>query len=715
MRDRWISQGLVACLLACAACGGDESGERPVASGPLEVGFGRTSLAWRVGAKPGQVGTAALPERDLFYGEALVAASPYLSQPTEDMLAGLTEWAQEQVDAQVRATEPGAYSRFFEPSQGIELPPEANAVVVRRGRVKVALVRADLFIMQEHIQRRVAELVEDETGIGRDQLFLVGTHNHSTPHSLSPSPGIWTRSDAFDPRHFVYVTRQVADAVLEADRNLEPAELRVARTDFDQVQHNIIGPSEVAMEPPGGGDMEDVQVGYPYDYFDDDLLMLRFDSPDGEPIGMLFVFGMHPESLPEGHGIISGEWPTHVQHRIRERQGIESMWLPGPLGDVEPDRERVDPEHGFFRGGFDTMDQMTELVTGAVLDAWDTAGAQAGDPTPPLDQVARDVPGPVDYPIPDLAEIGARLPMVRIVQDSTVMRLHLVRLGEALLIGVPAEITTDLALNIKSRVDPEQDNVHQGYLWPDNPDWVRDRVLANFGTTELPPEIAAPTPMIVSHANGYFGYVVSRWEYENRDHYRQSMTFFGPGTADHIAGAVVELGRELAREGEAQFEHQPWHELDREQVEGLAEYLAGMEEQVVEMARSLPPGDPAEVGSVVSEPPATVEAGVPVEVTWIGGTNDMPPPVAHLERQTADGWTEVTSGPSGELYLLFEAPDRWTASWRAPEAGPDPLRFRIEGEYRSPEPGGDPDPLWDPDGANRSYDLTSAPFTVTEP
>ncbi|MFW5875509.1 MAG: hypothetical protein ACOCXM_02105 [Myxococcota bacterium] len=78
------------------------------------------------------------------------------------MLTNLTAWARGEIEERVVATEPGAYNAFFEPSTGIELPPEANAVVVRRGPVKVALVRADLFIMHEHVHRRVADLIRVE-------------------------------------------------------------------------------------------------------------------------------------------------------------------------------------------------------------------------------------------------------------------------------------------------------------------------------------------------------------------------------------------------------------------------------------------------------------------------------------------------------------------------------------------------------------------------
>ncbi|MFW5876491.1 MAG: hypothetical protein ACOCXM_07115, partial [Myxococcota bacterium] len=53
----------------------------------------------RAGAKPGQVGTAALEARDVFYGEALVGVAPLVSEPdTATMLTNLTDWARGEIE-----------------------------------------------------------------------------------------------------------------------------------------------------------------------------------------------------------------------------------------------------------------------------------------------------------------------------------------------------------------------------------------------------------------------------------------------------------------------------------------------------------------------------------------------------------------------------------------------------------------------------------------
>jgi hypothetical protein len=680
--------------------------------GPLEVGFAKLDLPWRVGAKPGQVGTHALPARDDLFADLVAEVLPILNHPEpETMIPALTEWNLERLGARV-SMQPGVYNFVYEPGQGVELPPDVRVTVIRRGLETVALVRADVFIMEEQVHRRVAALVEKETGLKRHQLFISGTHNHSVPHNISPAPGVWTRSDAFDPRQFVYVTRGIADAIIQAHKNLRPAQLRVSKRSFADVQMNIIGPHQIEMRPPEGGALETIQVGYPRDHFDTDLVILRFDdaADPAKPISFIFTYGMHPESLPEGHGITSSEWPRHVEERILAETGVESMWLTGPLGDVEADKRENNPDHHFFRGGFDSMQVMVGMIKEAVLAGYDEAGKAEGDTRPKFAHLSREVPGPEDHYIPDLAEVGIPLQMLRTVHNSTSIPLHVVRIGDVLLMGAPAETTTDLALNIKSRVDRIANNVHQGYVWPDAPAWVRERIANNFSTTELPVEMGAPIPVVINMVNGYIGYIVSRWEYENRKHYRQSMTAFGPGTAEHIATNLMGLVREMEGGSPLKVKRPAWYPLDLQGVLQIQDFLAGLEELVPDLSRKFPASDASAVGTIVETPVTTPTEFI--RFGWTGGTNDMEPPAVILEIEDAGAWRELERGPGTHIHVLFSPPDVWTALWRSPITG-ETLRFRVEGSFRGSTPNiSAPHPFWDPDGADQEYSVEGEPFVV---
>ena len=716
---------------------GEELPNYDVASGPLEVGFARVQAPWRVGAKPGQVGTNAYDGLEQTMSSALAGLIPIVTgnlEP-EEMLDGATGWAMEMLENDTQDTEPGVYSILFHPGKGIEEPPDVKATVIQRGDLKVAVVGADIYLMHEYLHRRVADLVEEETGIGRDQIFLAGSHNHSAPQPSHPSPGVWTLADGFDPRHFVYITHKVAEAIIEADRNRKPARLRVRKTDFRDVQFNIIGPSTIEMaSEEEDAEAEEITVGYPYEHFDGDLDLLYFDEADAphDPIALVFAFGMHPETLPNNHGLTSGEFPVHVERHLQERLGFPAMWLPGPLGDIEPDRGRSNEDHVFWRESFGALHQMSPIIADAVEESLEALRADTEvepEVEPFFRNISRDIPGTEDFPFPTSAYIsGIRLKTPRVLHGSTLSRLHAIRLGDALLLGLPAEVTSDLSYNIKSRVNDEVSEVYQGYIFPDNPEWVADRVRANFSTDQLDPEVGAPVPIVTSMVNGYIGYVVTRWEYENREHYRMHMTSHGPETADHLATHLVGFVDEMMGGPRFEVHREDWIDADLEGVEELMGFFEGLDERVTEMQRELPITDADSVGEILTEP-ALVEAfdidprlaihGA-ISFGWRGATADMTPPTITVERQNGESWEPLETGPSLAMHLFLTESDRWMVRWH-PEYGfaqvddSDTLRFRVDGVYRSDETGSsEVHPIWDPDGANKPYEVVSSSFELGE-
>lgn len=718
--------------------GDNEVDPYDIASGPLEVGYARVAAPWRVGAKPGQVGTSATDEMESELMSRLAELVPIVNGglPPAEMLEQMTQWNLEVFEEELEATEHGEYARLFEPGLGIEQPPDVKALVIRRGDLKTAVVRADIYLMHEFIHRRVATLVEAQTGLGRDEIFLAGTHNHSAAQPSHPSPGVWSLADGFDPRHFVYITHKIADALLAADADLQPARLRAMRTQYDEVQFNIIGPSTIEMAPETGADAEreTIFVGYPRDYFDADLDLLYFDTADEphEPIALVFSLGMHPESLPSGHGLISGDFPLHTEKHLRRRLDIPAMWLPGTLGDIEPDKAENNEDHNFWRHSFGALHQLSHTLADGVEAAFTE---MLDDPSiePELEPIFRnatvDIGGTDDFPLPTTAYLmGIRIPSPRVLHGSSLIRLHATRLGDALLLGIPAEVTTDLSFNIKSRLGTDYDEVHQGYIFPENPDWVAQRVAQNFSTTTAAPDHRAPFPIVTSMVNGYMGYIVSRWEYENREHYRMNMTSHGPDTADHVARHLVELVDAMMGGAPMEVDYPDWLEDDLAGVDELMDYFEGLEEEIVGLSRQIPAADDESIAAVLAGPQrldadaiddrlATIPA---VTLHWAGATADSPPPTVIVERADGDDWHPITRGPDLATHLLYDGQQTWQARW-FPAYDPvevlpdDELRFRVAGTFRSDEPGStDGHPIWDPDGADQHYELTSQPFTLDE-
>src|SRR3712207_197791 len=112
------------------------------------------------------------------------------------------------------------------PSYGVQSRLEMRAVVVEGpqadGRTnKFALVKADLYIPQDLLYRRAAQLIDPKYGINRSNLVMAVTHDHSSPYYTSPSWGVWTFQDIFDIRAYEYYAEKIALAVERAARSEE--------------------------------------------------------------------------------------------------------------------------------------------------------------------------------------------------------------------------------------------------------------------------------------------------------------------------------------------------------------------------------------------------------------------------------------------------------------------------------------------------------------
>lgn len=702
------------------------------APGELRVGVGEATTAFRAGAKPGQVGTDAGTSLD---------EGPY------------------------------PYATAAEPGDGWHDHPMAKAFVIERADgERFAIVKTDLYLMQHSIHKRVADLVVDSTGVDRQHLFLQGNHDHSHPYGMSPSWGLCLFSDCFDLRQWSYMTRQIAASIEQAAGDLRPATISAAETSYDEVQRNVIGPScattmangtgpqralaidqthQTLTNPQTGGC---VKAGFPREHVDPSMAIIRFDEPDGTPIGAILSLAMHPESLDGPHGLTSSDYAGMVERGLEDHvgattdaQGFIAGWFVGALGDVEPASASQDGKKDWWRETFARTEDMVSRMMPEILSLYhvvDTPAQEREDVTLmeptrelPIGMVRLELPPPQDKPWgPDNSYIteqggwGIKVPSTRSAQETASAWLVSLRLGDVLIAGFPGEPITDLALNFKSRVNIETGDVYQGYHWDGEPGWVHDRIEQNFDTDELAGADGFRIPLMFGVTSDWTGYYVTKWEYENRNHYRESMMPYGPDGAEHVVGTLVEMAGQLAGGPQATTDVSPTRAADDAILD--AQYgamVAG--EQAVRGYRAAIPANQGDVGTLQAQP-TDVDRFETAQVTWVGGSNAVDLPLVELQQERDGVWTTVADSSGHEIVVrmedasIVEDPDQanplrewtWTASWEVPWDQPldTTYRFAIEGTYRSDQPDPARSTFFDPAGADRTYQTTSQAFGVAD-
>ncbi|HVL32534.1 MAG TPA: neutral/alkaline non-lysosomal ceramidase N-terminal domain-containing protein [Actinomycetota bacterium] len=227
------------------------------------------------------------------------------------------------------------YAKTFPASEGNFGRLRAQAFVLNDGARKVAIVSVDLpgFFgeMHEAVARRIAKL-----GIARDGLLVSASHTHTGPGGYFQQNLAWAAlgGDVLDPRIFEAITSGIVAAITTADARLQPAKIAAGEAQITGNGNRRSSQWELNPEAKLGIDPKNSPR----------LGMLRIDTTDGTPIGVITNFATH--------GVIGGEstmWMTGddkawvgrlVERGIREESNLAAdvpvvdATLNGAQGDI---------------------------------------------------------------------------------------------------------------------------------------------------------------------------------------------------------------------------------------------------------------------------------------------------------------------------------------------------------------------------------------------
>jgi len=364
---------------------------------------------------------------------------------------------------------------------GVLDPPQARALVLEQGELRIGIVVLDVVIARPNVRDL---LVEAARPLGLAMIALVATHSHSGPGGYLPG---WlsarVTAGEYDSEMPAKLARAAALALERAVADLAPA--RVASTSV---------PVSLARNrrfPDGGVDRE--------------LAVLRADFADGRAPVVLFELGAHATLLSADNTELSADWPGAARAAL-ESAGSRALFVPGPLGDQEP---AVELE------SFASLERQREVMReygSAVAKAVDGAarGLEPRAATEPLEALERWVEPPAPQ-LRSFCSLWWLSPFVRgSLQEFVAPRVpfQVMRAGNAELLFVPAEPIAAVGAEL--------------------------REISKSGRKRF----------VVAHANDWLGYVVDPPTYE-RGGYESCLCLFGPHTSDWLVGAAAETLQQL--------------------------------------------------------------------------------------------------------------------------------------------------------------------------
>src|SRR6185436_13858868 len=207
-------------------------------------------------------------------------------------------------------------------------PLHARALVLDDGETRLALVVADSCMIPRAIFDEAKKLVQARSQLPMANILMAATHTHSAPAAV----GIFQSTP--DPEYQKFLTRRLADVVLQAINNLEPAQIgwgvgtepryvsnRRWKTKPGVVNKNLsTGANDaVRMNPrPGSADLVE-----PAGLTDPEVPVLAIKSRAGRPIALLANYSMHYCGGVGGDGVISADYFGAFCERVEELLGAE--------------------------------------------------------------------------------------------------------------------------------------------------------------------------------------------------------------------------------------------------------------------------------------------------------------------------------------------------------------------------------------------------------
>ena len=333
----------------------------------------------------------------------------------------------------------------------------AKAVVIEApGEGRIAVVSCDLISMSEELVAAAKGQIERETGIAPSHVLLCATHTHTGPD---------VRPNAIVPVNEPWLAElpgTIAGVVRAAAGSMARATLRAGATQVEGYSFNRLFRLTDGTEVFGtrGRAAEVIGEAGP---IDPQLQTLSAHGEDGELLALLVNFALHVDVIGGGRAnFLSADWPGEMARNIAAVYGAQAvtLLLQGTSGDIN---HAVHGPTNLPRGGPDKAVQLGRALAGAAMVALERAE--------PMQQIRLDAvleTIPIPYYTRDeafLAEI-AELKEKESPSDferyiiergegwphdgeTAAVPVQALRIGDAALVGLPAEIFVRIGLDIK--------------------------------------------------------------------------------------------------------------------------------------------------------------------------------------------------------------------------------------------------------------------------
>ena len=417
-------------------------------------------------------------------------------------------------------------------------PLHARCLVLDNGETRIAFAICDSCMIPREIFDRAKDLASQKTGIPVDHMLMSATHTHEAPTST----GVF-QSDP-DEAYRQYLTKRIAEGIVKAHENLEPARVGWGSADDPTQVFNrrwFLKP-DLMLENPFGKKIDRVQMNpgngnpnktEPSGPVDPEVCVLSVQAQDGRPIALLANYSLHYVGGVPGE-LLSADYFGAFAERLALRigateaepafVGIMSNGTSGNINNVDYAAESLP--------GREPFEQMTVVANSVAEAAYQALEHIEYHDWVPLEMVETEV------------ELGVRLPSAEDVEGA---KRILAEAGEPPLKGLPAIYARETV------------------LLAEYPETVKAKVQAirigDLGVTTSPCETFVETGLAIkegspfkktftiSLANGYNGYLPTpeHHEYGGYETWRARSSYLAADAEPKIRQTQLDLLQRVAQ------------------------------------------------------------------------------------------------------------------------------------------------------------------------
>lgn len=354
----------------------------------------------------------------------------------------------------------------------------ARALVMTKGSEKIAIVAIDNLGWPAALGDRSRKLVSE---IPAKNIMIGATHTHSAPdaYAFPDENGNY----GADLDYLDWCTVQIADAIKEALKNVEPADLKIAMGKAEgKISYNYYAP---ALYDPRCSVLQAIATT---------------GKKKGEPIVTLVNYAIHPEVIGNKQGILSPDLVGPLNDRIEQKTGGMSLFMNGAQGGMVTADNRL--ENGKEANDWQECIRIGNLLADESLRIVSDAIPQHNAD---LFCTYKTVEFPIDSQMMRYILKNSPLSMGTGDDSSVNTTINLLNIGSAQVLTIPGEALPNIGYYLKRKMN----------------------------TT---------TPFLFGLTNDAFGYILTKVDFNSFDRYNYiSNTSLGEMTGEILISQAIDL------------------------------------------------------------------------------------------------------------------------------------------------------------------------------